>query len=221
MVNSPLVNYTKLSPNRTAPRNNKITKITIHHMAGNLSVESCGAIFAQSSRQASANYGVGSDGKIAMYVEETNRSWCSGGKDAKGNVIRNCGISGKENDHMAVTIEVANDGGSPDWHVSDKAMESLINLCVDICKRNEIDSLVFTGDATGNLTIHKMFADTACPGHYLEGKMKWIAEEVNRRLHPTIYRVQVGAFSVRANAEAYLKKLKAAGFDGIIKEETK
>lgn len=206
MSNSHLVVYTKISPNSNNPRNHKIDKITIHHMAGNLSIESCGAGFADPKRQASSNYGIGTDGRIGMYVEEANRSWCS---------------SSRDNDHRAITIEVANDGGSPNWHVSDKAIESLIALCVDICQRNGIEKLNFTGDATGNVTLHKYFASTLCPGPYLESKIPDIVEQVNKKLGTvkaetdtkTIYRVQVGAFAVKSNAEAMLKKIKAAGFD--------
>ena len=165
-TNSPLVDYVKLSPNYNK-RLNKIKKITIHHMAGNLSVEVCGSIFARPNRKASSNYAVGTDGRIAMYVEEKNRSWCS---------------SNANNDHQAITIEVANDGGAPDWHVSDKALAATIDLCVDICKRNGIKKLIFTGDATGNLTMHKYFAATLCPGPYLSSKFSYIAEEVNKRL---------------------------------------
>lgn len=167
MSNSKLVNYTRLSPNCNKPRNHRIDKITIHHMAGNLTVEQCGAVFAPTSRQASSNYGIGSDGRVGMYVEECNRSWCS---------------SNAENDHRAVTIEVANDGGAPDWHVSDNALSKLIELCADICKRNGISKLNYTGDKTGNLTMHKWFAATGCPGPYLESKFPYIAEQVNKRL---------------------------------------
>ncbi len=167
MSNSSLVNYTKISPNSNNPRNNTIKKITIHHCAGNASVETIGNIFAPTSRQASANYGIGSDGRVGMYVEEKNRAWTS---------------SNAENDHQAITIEVANDGGAPDWHVSDAAMAKLIQLCVDICKRNGIAKLHYTGDASGNLTRHNMFAATTCPGPYLQGKFPYIASEVNKQL---------------------------------------
>lgn len=167
MSNSSLICYTKLSPNCSKPRNKPISKITIHHMAGNLSIEQCGNVFAPTSRQASSNYGIGSDGRIGMYVEEKNRAWTS---------------SNAQNDNMAVTIEVANDVVGGNWHISDKAMESLINLCVDICKRNGIEKLNFTGDKNGNLTMHKWFAATACPGAYLESKFPYIANEVNKRL---------------------------------------
>lgn len=167
MSNSPLVSYTKISPNSTNPRNNAIKKITIHHMAGNLSVEACGNVFATTERQASSNYGVGSDGRIGLYVEEKNRSWCS---------------SNRENDHQAITIEVANDGGAPDWHVSDKALAATIDLCADICRRNGIAKLNYTGDASGNLTEHNYFASTLCPGPYLKSKLSYIASEVNKRL---------------------------------------
>ena len=167
MAYSKYVNYINYSPNCNIPRNNRINKITIHHMAGNLSVEQCGNIFADRNRQASSNYGIGSDGRVGLYVDEANRSWCS---------------SSPDNDHQAITIEVANDVIGGNWHVSDVALAKLIDLCVDICERNGIDRLVFTGNASGNLTLHKYFAATLCPGPYLESKMPYIAQEVNRRL---------------------------------------
>lgn len=204
MSNSKLVNYTKISPNSNNPRNHKIDKITIHHTAGNVSVETIGAEFARPEREGSSNYGVGSDGRIGMYVEEANRAWTS---------------SNAENDHRAITIEVSNDGGAPDWHVSDKALEATIALCVDICKRNGIKRLNFTGDKSGNLTMHKWFAPTLCPGPYLESKFPYIAEEVNRRLGVTdgqVYRVQLGAFKTKSGAENLLAKVKQAGFEAFI-----
>lgn len=167
MSNSSLVQYTNISPNSTNPRNSKIKKITIHHMAGVLSVETCGRIFANPNRQASSNYAIGSDGRIGMYVEECNRSWCS---------------SSANNDNQAITIEVSNSQNGGNWPVSDYVLSRLIELCVDICKRNGIERLNYTGDATGNLTRHNMFAATACPGAYLQSKFPYIAEQVNKRL---------------------------------------
>ena len=171
-------------------------------MAGNLSIEECGNLFANPSRQASSNYGIGTDGRVGLYVEEKNRAWTSGSPD---------------NDNQAITIEVANDGGAPDWHISDKALASLINLCVDICKRNGIAKLNYTGDATGNLTMHCYFQATACPGPYLKSKFTYIANEVNKKLttstiSKTIYRVQVGAYTVKSNADKQLARVKKAGF---------
>lgn len=167
MSNSPLVDLVMISPNSTNPRNQKITKITVHHTAGVLTAKQIGNVFAPVARQASCNYGIGSDGKIVMCCEEKNRSWCS---------------SSRENDNKAITIEVSNDGGAPDWHVSDLALNKLVELCVDICKRNGIERLNFTGDKNGNLTMHKYFAATACPGPYLGSKFPWIAEQVNKQL---------------------------------------
>lgn len=166
MSNSNLVNYTKISPN-SSQRDRKIDKITIHHMAGDLTVEQCGAYFARESAQASANYGIAGDGRVGLYVDESRRAWTS---------------SNRANDMRAVTIEVANDGGAPDWHVSDKAIAKLVDLCVDICRRNGIAELRYTGDAQGNLTRHNMFAATACPGPYLQSKFPEIARQVNDRL---------------------------------------
>lgn len=215
MSNSPLVNYTKISPNSSA-RGAKIDTITIHHMAGNLSVESCGEVFQDTSRQASSNYGVGTDGRIGLYVNENRRAWTS---------------SNRDNDNRAVTIEVANNGGSPNWPVSDKALQATIDLCVDICQRNGIPRLNYTGDKTGNLTMHKWFTNTLCPGPYLSGKFQYIADQVNARLgsveqpkqeqtstpQTTVsvtapWRVQVGAFSQKSPAERKLKALESAGF---------
>ena len=190
MSNSSLAVYTKISPHSN-PRVYPITKITIHHMAGNTTIENCGDWFAKPSTKASANYGIGTDGRIALYVEEQNRAWTSSTWD----------------DHRSVTIEVANDGGAPDWHVSDKALESLINLCADICKRNGIEKLNYTGDKTGNLTRHNMFAATTCPGPYLQSKFPYIAEEVNKRLSAgSLYRVTIeGLTKTQADsiAQAY------------------
>ena len=175
MSNSPLVTYTKLSPCKSAPRNHVIDTITIHCMAGNMTVESCGALFSKYSRQTSSNYGIGSDGRIALYVDEANRSWCT---------------SSRSNDNRAITIEVANDGGAnTGWHVSEKAMASLIDLLVDICKRNNIPELRWKADKNligqvdkQNMTVHRWFAAKACPGDYLYNAHGAIAAEVNKRL---------------------------------------
>lgn len=166
--NSPLTEYILLSPNADFPRADEIRKITIHHMAGNMSLEALGDLFSDRDRRSSASYGIDSAGRVGLYVEEGNRPWTS---------------SSRENDHQAVTIEVANDETGGDWHVSDAAYETLIALCADVCRRNGIPSLTYTGDETGTLTIHKMFnPETECPGPYLESRMADIAEAVNRRL---------------------------------------
>lgn len=166
--NSPLTDYVYLSGNADFPREGEIEKITIHHMADNIPLERLGEVFAEPDRRASSNYAVDTGGRVALYVEESNRAWTS---------------SSPENDHRAVTIEVANDQIGGDWHVSDASYDALIELCVDICRRNGIRELVYTGDASGSLTIHKMFSETTeCPGPYLESRMPDIAEEVSRCL---------------------------------------
>jgi hypothetical protein len=131
-------------------------------------------VFAKASKKASSNYGIGTDGRVGLYVDEANRSWCS---------------SSADNDHRAVTIEVANDEIGGNWHVSDVALAKLIDLCVDICKRNGIEKLNFTGDKSGNLTMHKWFRATTCPGPYLESKFPYIADQVNKRLAPEVPKV--------------------------------
>lgn len=172
-TNSPLVNYTRISPNKTTNRNHAIDTITIHCVVGQCSVETLGEIFSKPSKQASSNYGIGYDGRIGMYVEEKDRSWCS---------------SSGSNDNRAITIEVASDTTSP-YAVNSKAYASLIKLVTDICKRNGIKELKWKADKSligqvdkQNMTVHRWFANKSCPGEYLYSRMGKIAEEVNKNL---------------------------------------
>lgn len=176
MSNSPLVSYTQISPNKNSPRKYPISKITLHHMAGNLSLEAFGNLVAKPSRQMSANYAVDINGNIGLYCDEGDRSWCS---------------SSPSNDHRAITVEIANDKFAPSWTVSDATLNAVIDLCVDICKRNNMPGLTWTGDSSGTLTCHYMFANTECPGPYLKSKMAWIAEEVTRRVNNESYNTLV------------------------------
>ena len=202
MSNSPLVSYTKLSPNHSGRRNHVIDTISIHCMAGNGSVETCGALFADPARKASSNYGIGSDGRIALYVEEANRSWCT---------------SNAANDHRAITIEVANNGGAPDWPVSDKAYAALLDLLTDICRRNRIKKLLWRGDKSligqvdkQNMTVHRWFAAKACPGDYLYNRHGEIAAEVNRRLEGEEKPMDIAKLiSEMTNEQAYQLMQKA------------
>ena len=217
MSNSPLVSYTKISPNKSSPRNHKIDTVTIHCVVGQCSVETLGNVFAPTSRQASSNYGIGYDGRIGMYVEEKDRSWCS---------------SNAANDNRTITIEVASDTKEP-YAVNAKAYAALIDLLVDICKRNGIKELVWSTNKADrvnhkngcNMTVHRDYANKSCPGTYLYERHAQIASEVNKRLGSTnikpapekpsggLYRVQTGAFKSKTNADAMLAKVKAKGFD--------
>ena len=172
-TNSPLVQYTKLSPNHSGLRNHAIDTITIHCVVGQCYIETLGSIFADSSREASSNYGIGYDGKIGLFVEEKNRSWCS---------------SSSSNDNRAVTIEVASDTYEP-YRVNTAAYESLIKLVADICKRNNIKELKWKADPSligqvdkQNMTVHRWFANKSCPGTYLYERHYDIAKRVNALL---------------------------------------
>lgn len=215
MSNSPLVDYTLISPNKTSPRRGEIDTVTIHCVVGQCTVESLGALFAKSSRGASSNYGVGKDGRIGMYVEEKDRAWCSGGKDKNGNPIRVNGISGSDNDHRAITIEVASDTTHP-YAVTDAAYEGLIRLLVDICKRNPgIKRLRWLGDKSlvgetdkQNMTVHRWFAYKSCPGDYLYERHSAIAEEVNRRLDAEILETEDDDMDAAKFKEMWLEMRK-------------
>lgn len=173
MTISQLTDYLKISPNRTSPRNHKIDTVTIHCTAGQCSVESLGKMFENPERKASSNYCVDKDGFIGCYVEECDRAWSS---------------SNRDNDNRAITIEVSSDAKAP-YAVNSKAMDSLIDLLVDICKRNQIKQLLWKADKSlvgqvelQNMTVHRWFANKECPGEYLYTRMGDIAEKVNQRL---------------------------------------
>lgn len=221
-TNSPLVSYTKLSPNHSGQRTHAIDRITPHCVVGQCSVETLGNIFAPVSRQASCQYGIGVDGRVGMYVEEKNRSWCS---------------SSNANDQRAVTIECASDTTHP-YAFKDVVYNKLIELCVDICKRNGRSKLLWLEDKDKTLnyspksdemilTVHRWFANKSCPGDWLYNRLGDLATEVTRRLvggsndtgdvdvpsdTKTLYRVQTGAFAQKSNADAFAARLKAEGF---------
>lgn len=214
-TNSSLVSYTKLSPNHSGQRTHGIDRITPHCVVGQCSVETLGNIFLPTSRQASCNYGIGVDGRVGMYVEEKNRSWCS---------------SSSANDQRAITIECASDTTEP-YAFKDVVYQTLIKLCVDICKRNGKKKLLWLGDKDKTLnytpksdemvlTVHRWFANKSCPGNWMYSRMGDLAAKVTAQLggtsagsSGTLYRVQTGAFSKKSNADAMEKKLKAKGFD--------
>ena len=147
-------------------RGYKVCKITVHHMAGKLTAKQCGNIFANPNRNASSNYGIGYDGDIGCYVDEENRAWTS---------------SNRENDCQAITIEVANSSNGHPWPISDASWNSLVNLCVDICRRYGF-RLTYDGTKNGSLTRHDMFANTNCPGPSLGARFPELAETVNKIL---------------------------------------
>lgn len=224
-TNSSLVSYTKLSPNHSGQRTHAIDRITPHCVVGQCSVETLGSIFYPTSRQASCQYGIGADGRVGMYVEEKNRSWCS---------------SSNANDQRAVTIECASDTTHP-YAMNSKVYATLVKLCVDICKRNGKSKLIWLGnkDKTLNyspasnemvLTVHRWFANKACPGDWLYNRLGDLAKEVTAQLggtsqstptvteskDTTLYRVQVGAYKSQSNATKQAEKMKAKGFDTLI-----
>lgn len=176
-TNSPLVSYTKLSPNHSGQRTHSIDRITPHCVVGQCSVETLGNIFLPTSRQASSNYGIGPDGRVGMYVEERNRSWCS---------------SSNANDQRAVTIECASDSAEP-YAFKDVVYQRLIELCTDICRRNGKTKLIWLGDKTATLnyspksnemvlTVHRWFATKSCPGNWMYARMGDLASKVTAAL---------------------------------------
>ena len=212
MSNSKLVSYTRWSPNRYTGRTfNKqkysIDRITPHCVVGQCSIETLGAIFAPSSRQASCQYGIGSDGRIGQYVSEADTSWCS---------------SSRANDVRSVTIECASNTYDPYW-MNDKVWKSLIKLCVDICKRNKKKKLLWLGSkskalnykpksAEMVLTCHRWFAQKSCPGGWLYNRLGKLATEVTKQLsgdtfEPYKVKITANTLVVRKSASKSSKKV--------------
>lgn len=212
MSNSPLAAFTRLSPNHSGERNHKIDTISIHCMAGDMTVEACGAWMAKPSTAASCNYCIGSDGRIGLIVEEQNRSWCT---------------SSASNDNRAITIEVANCGGAPDWPVTGKALAALVDLLADICRRNNIPRLLWRGDKSligqvdkQNMTVHRWFKNKACPGDYLYSRHGQIASEVNQKLEEET-QVTQEQFNIMMQAWIEQQAQKPADWDAAAMEAAK
>ncbi len=215
-TNSSMVSYTRLSPNHSGQRTHSIDRITPHCVVGQLSAESICGCFTSPSRQASCNYGIGTDGKVSLCVEEKNRSWCS---------------SSNANDQRAVTIECASDKTEP-YAMNSRVYDSLVKLCTDICRRNGKKKLLWLGDRNKTLnytpkpdemvlTVHRWFANKSCPGSWLYARLGDLAAKVTAALGGSsaskpaddkkqLYRVrktwadsksQKGAFSVLVNAK--------------------
>lgn len=172
--NSKLVSYTKYSPNNSGQRTMNIDMLAIHTMAGNLSVETCGSLFADKNRSASSNYGIGSDGRIALYVDEKNRAWTT---------------SSSAIDNRAVTIEVASKSNKEPFDITDAAWDALIDLSTDICRRNNIKELKWLADKdklcqvdVQNMAAHRWVKPKSCPGTFLYNNMGTIAKKVNENL---------------------------------------
>lgn len=229
-TNSSLVDCKVMSPNHSGTRTHAIDRITPHCVVGQLKAENIGYCFDDTSREASCNYGIGTEGRVCLIVDEKNRSWCT---------------SSRDNDQRAITIECASDSTEP-YAFNDKVYNKLIELCVDICKRNGKTKLLWIADKDRSLnyklasdemliTVHRWFANKSCPGNWLYERLGDLAAKVTSKLNPTKepvkeetteevvhneikYRVQVGAYSKKENAENMVKKLNAAGFSAIIVE---
>ena len=176
MTNSVLVSYTCISPNKTSPRNHEIDTITIHCTAGESTLEGIGSHFSKPATQASANYAIDKNGKIGLYVNERDRSWAS---------------SNRENDNRAITIELVTES-KPPYRCSDATAKACVGLLVDICKRNGIKKLLWEANRSligdidhQNITLHRWFSNTACPGEYIISILPNIVKEVNSRLIPS------------------------------------
>lgn len=203
MGNSPLVTYTRLSPNRTSPREHAIDTVTIHCTAGQGTAQSILSLSHFTTYDpddgSSCNYVVGKDGSIGLCVEEANMSWCS---------------SNRANDHRAITIEVSSEAVSP-YKVTEKALTALIDLLTDICQRNGIKALVWSTNKADrvnhrggcNMTCHRDFAAKACPGDYLYSLEGDIAAAVNKRLEEM---EEVTQEQFNAMMEVYLTQQREA-----------
>ena len=220
MNNSSLVDYTLLSPNNSGKRTHTVDRITPHCFVGQVTAKRGAEVFLPTAKQASCQYVIGLDGRVALVCDEDNRSWCS---------------SSEANDQRAITIECASDNTEP-YAFNDAVYNKLVALCVDICQRYKKTKLLWISDKEKALayepkademllTVHRWFANKSCPGDWLYSRLGDLATRVTAKLsdkksdNGVLYRVQIGAFSVKANADAMLAKVKSAGFDAFITTE--
>ena len=227
-TNSPQASYTRQSPNNSGPRTHVIDRITPHCYVGQVSVEDMGGWLCNPAAGASANYGIGSDGRVGLFVPESQRSWCS---------------SSSANDQRAITIECASDKTEP-FAFREAVYQSLVTLCIDICRRNGKAKLLWLGDKDKTLsyipkddemilTVHRWFANKSCPGSWMMARMADLSYRVTQALRATettapttakttahttevSYRVQAGVYKIKNNAVLQCGRLKAAGFPAII-----
>lgn len=220
MSNSPLVSFTQISPCKNSPRTQKIERFTPHVYVGQVSVERMGKGWQNKNGQTSANYGIGSDGRIGLYVDEKDRAWTS---------------SSKDNDMRAITVECASDTKAP-YKINDEVWNSLVNLLEDICRRNGKTKVLWFGDKEKSLsykpasneiviTVHRWFASKSCPGEYLYGRLGELADTVNNRLatvkepveeETQFWQVVCGSFKDLNNAKARAQSLRSAGYECFI-----
>lgn len=227
MSNSPLVDCTVRSPNHSGKRTHTLDTLTPHCVVGQLSAERIGDCFPE-GREASCNYGIGYDGRVCLIVDECNRSWCT---------------SNNANDQRAITIECASDKTDP-YAMKPAVYEKLIKLCADICKRNGKTKVLWLGSKEKTLaytpksnemvlTAHRWFANKSCPGDWLYSRYGELANRINALLGSggstetenkpaapgsVLYYVQSGAYKEKSNADAQAKKLKAKGFEVLVKK---
>ena len=223
MSNSKLVSVTKLSPCHSGLRTHTIDRITPHCVVGQLSAESICNCFTSPSREASCNYGIGTDGRVALVVEEKNRSWCS---------------SSNANDQRAITIECASGLEEP-YAMNRKVYKSLVNLCVDICKRNNKKKLLWFNSKSKSLsykpksdemvlTVHRWFDNKSCPGNWLYGRLGKLAKTVTKKLQKKEkFKLQGNAGLYKygfkdpiGNASAKLKTLKKGKTVQVIEDDS-
>lgn len=223
-MNSLLVEYVKYSPNNGGKREHAIDRITPHCVVGQCSIEGLGDVFLPEKRRASSNYGIGADGRVGLFVDEDTHSWCS---------------SNWANDDRAVTIECASDAYAP-YAFNKTVYSRLIDLCVDICKRNGKTKLLWLEDMTKTLayepkpdemvlTVHRWFAPKSCPGDWMYMRMGDLASKVTARLlgkdepnNKIIYRVQIGSFLTEEAADNYKRVCTEALIkQGVIDDDPK
>lgn len=206
MSNSSLVNCTVKSPNHSGARTHSIDRITPHCVVGQLTAEAIGGCFSSSTKQSSCNYGIGKDGRVVLVVDESNRSWCS---------------SSNANDQRAVTIECASDTTSP-YAFNDAVYNKLIDLCVDICKRNGKTKLLWLEDKNVTLnyspkanemvlTVHRWFKNKACPGDWMYARMSDLTNKVNAKLSGNSVSTSIKAETIAPsnNVSAQIVKVTA------------
>jgi len=205
---SSLSSYDGLSPNKTSPRKSSIKRLTPHCVAGNLSIERTLGLpnfMTPRSPGASCNYAIGSDGRIGLGVIESDAAWTS---------------NSSFNDNQAITFEIANSAGAPNWPMTDLAINSFVKLSVDICRfygfkkvhyenkpsnvttKDKVEEWIKTWEKLDEMiiTLHRWYAPKECPGQYFINKLPDIVKRINQDLSSEIEPFQVKITAETLNA---------------------
>lgn len=182
--------------NIKCPYTMKPTRIVVHNTANDASARNEITYMISNNKEVSFHYAV-DDKEVVQGIPENRNAWHSGdGGNGKGN-------------REGVAIEICYSKSGGDRFI--KAEKNAVELIVDILKRY--------GWGVDKVTKHQDYSGKYCPHRTLDNGWDRFIKMIEAKMNSKLYRVQVGAFANRANAEKLLNELKSKGYSAFIKTE--